>query len=320
MKLAVKFWQNVKTANRNLLPLLLSLVLLTTAAAAKTLVHPGHETDSNPTAKNFLVEPSASFERLWIDYDITQGGIKGMRIHVKFKVYDMKGIDGYLAVYFQQKDGTPLKDNNGKFNSADDTVAVYQDIAPGYQTTVYEDYTVFMPYSEMDLRDGDYNLKLDVDVIYKEGGLVDHLTFYDFVYNQGAKKKPSVEFDNVRVDYDVTQGGQRGMKIHAKLTVVNMMGIDGYVGVFFQKKGGTKLMSPNRAFRSGEGQLAVYFDISPGYDRTVYEDATFFLPYSELEATLPRGNFELQMDVDVIYKNGDLVQHLTFEDFWFDRK
>jgi hypothetical protein len=328
MNLAVNFWQIVKKANQNFLPALLSLVLLTTAVAANTSVHAANESGSILTSGT--VAPSATFERIWVDYDITQGGVKGMRIHVKFKVMGMKGIPGYLAVYFQTKDGTPLQDTNSKFDSADGTVALYREINPGYETTAYDDYQVFMPYSELDLADGDYNLKMDVDVIYKEGGLISHLTFHPFEYNQGGKttnntnngntntgRKPTVEFGRVWVDYDITQGGVKGMRIHANYTVNGMKNIPGYLAVYFQKKGGEKLLTNNKAYRSKEGQVALYFDMTPGYDRTVYEDAQLFLPYSEL--SLPKGSYDLQMDVDVIYENGDLIQHLTFFDFWYQK-
>jgi peptide methionine sulfoxide reductase MsrB len=319
MNLAVNFWQIVKKANQTLLPVLLSLVLLTTAAAAKTIAHPANEAgNALPISQNSL-EPSATFERIWVDYDITQGGVKGMRIHVKFKVYDMKSMSGYLAVYFQTKDGTPLEDSNGKFDSADGTVALYKEITPGYAVTAYDDYQVFMPYSELDLEDGNYSLRMDVDVIYKEGGLVDHLTFHDFTYDQGDKtsSKVSAEFGRVWVDYDITQGGQKGMRIHAKFTVVGMKGIPGYLAIYFQKKGGTKLYTSNRAYRSKEGQTAIYFEITPGYERTVYEDAQVFIPYNEFNLT--KGKWDLQMDVDVIYENGDLIQHLTLHDFWYEK-
>jgi len=313
MKLAVIFWEIVKKAN--VFPVLLGLVLLTSAAGAKTLVHAPNEKDS--VSPNVLVEPSASFERIWVDYNIMEGGVNGMRIHVKFKVYDMKGINGYMAVNFQERDGTPLEDDNGNFDSPDGTVAVYRDITPGYAVTAYDDLQVFMPYSELDLGDGDYNLRMDVDVLYKEGGLVDHLTYYDFVYNSG-KKKPVVTFDRVWVDYDVVEGGQRGMRIHAKYTVAGMKGIAGYLAIYFQKQNGDKLYTNNRAFRSKEGQVAVYFDMNPGFERTVYEDAQLFIPYAEFNLT--RGNYDLRMDVDVIYENGDLIQHLTYHDFVYEKK
>jgi len=41
------------------------------------------------------------------------------------------------------------------------------------------------------------------------------------------------------------------------------------------------------------------------------------MPYGELN--LGTGKFDLKMDVDVIYKNGDLVKHLDYHDFWFSQ-
>jgi hypothetical protein len=328
MKLAVNFWQNVKKVNRNFLPILLSLILLTTAAAANTSLPTKKAQGESSSAQPTSLVPSASFKRMWIDYDITQGGVKGMRIHTHFEVYNMKGIAGYLALYFQYRDGTPLDDDNDEFNSSEGTVAAYSEITPAYNpTTVYEDLDVFMPYSELDLEDGDYKLRIRANVIYKQGGSIALLTNYDFVYNQGDTKTttaPSAVFDKVWVDYDVMQSGQRGMLVHVKFTTVDMKGMNGRLAVFFQKEEGGKLITSSPTYRSRDsgrvGELVAYYDIAPGYPRTVYEDASLFLQYKELNAVLPRGNHGLRMYIDVVYKNGDLVQHLTMEDFWFDRK
>lgn len=132
-----------------------------------------------------MFRPSATFKAIWIDYDVTEGKRDGMRIHLKFTTYAMKGVDGYLAIYFLDEDGNKLQDTNGRFNSSAGDVAVYYPIRPNFPTTDYNDLSVFMPYSELDLDDGEYNLQIDADVIYKNGGLIDHLTFKDIVYNQG---------------------------------------------------------------------------------------------------------------------------------------
>ena len=56
--------------------------------------------------KNVFAAPRATFEKLWVDYDITEDGVKGMRIHVKFSVYEMKGIDGYVAFFLRMTGAT----------------------------------------------------------------------------------------------------------------------------------------------------------------------------------------------------------------------
>lgn len=128
--------------------------------------------------------------------------------------------------------------------------------------------------------------------------------------------KASAIFDKMWVDYNVTEKGRKGMRIHVKFSTINLKGVDSYLAIFFEKKDGTKILTNNREFRSKDGQLAVYRSLKPGYDNAVYEDMTVFLPYDELQLT--RGKYDLKMDVDVIYKNGDMVQHLNHYDFWYE--
>ena len=53
-----------------------------------------------PVFNKTTAVPSATFDKMWIDYDITEDGVKGMRIHVKFTAYDMLNMDAYMAIYF----------------------------------------------------------------------------------------------------------------------------------------------------------------------------------------------------------------------------
>jgi hypothetical protein len=132
-------------------------------------------------------EPSANFEKLWVDYNVTEKGRLGMRIHVKFSAYNLKDVDSYLAIYFEKADGTKLKTTNKKFAANDGQVAVYRSMKPSYEDTIYDDLDVFMPYDELKLSRGKYNLKMDADVIYKNGDLVEHLDYEDFQYEKFRK-------------------------------------------------------------------------------------------------------------------------------------
>lgn len=271
-------------------------------------------------AKSF--EPRATFDRIWVDYDVTEGNQKGMRIHVKFTVYEMKNTDCLLGIYFQDANGNPLKDRNKKFYTTQGNVAVFRDLKPGYATTDYNDLQVFMPYNELDLGDGSFDLKMDVDLIYEDGELIQHLTFYNFNYRQNyntpQNRKPTGVVDRVWVDYDVTENGQFGMRIHVKFTVTDMKGVDSYLAIYFERENGTRLTSSDNKFQSKAGDVAAYRSLKPGYDRTVYEDLTVFMPYSELH--LGVGNHKLKMDIDLIYENGTFIDHLYFYDFSYWKK
>lgn len=268
------------------------------------------------------VEPRAVFERIWVDYDVMEGGQKGMRVHVKFTVYEMKNTDFLLAVYFQDENGNPLKDKNKKFYTTKGNVAVFKDLKPGYATTVYNDLQVFMPYDELDLGDGSYSLKMDVDLVYENGELIQHLTFYNFNYRQNyntpTNKKPSGKVERVWIDHDVTEEGQFGMRIHVKFTVTDMKGVDSYLAIYFERENGTRLSSSDNKFQSKAGDVAAYRSLKPGYDRTVYNDLTVFIPYSELHLGI--GDHKLKMDIDLIYENGTFIDHLYFYDFSYWKK
>ena len=272
-------------------------------------------------------EPRATFDKLWVDYDVYESGVKGMRIHVKFTAYDMLNVDSYLAIYFEFDDevGGYLKDKNSKFNSSAGEVAVYNNIKPLYNPAVYNDLSVFMPYGEFDLDPGQYDLSMDVKLIYKTGGIISKLTTYNFEYTEpgsttagGAPaNKITVTFKDLWVDYDVTEDNKKGMRVHAKFSVSGMKSVEGYLALYFETKAGEKLKSEVSGYRSKSGQLAAYKTITPGYDQTDYNDLIVFVPYSAFNLTT--GKHDLKMDADLIYKDGSMIQHLKYHDFWFSK-
>jgi hypothetical protein len=127
-----------------------------------------------------------------------------------------------------------------------------------------------------------------------------------------------VTFDRVWVDYNVTENGRKGMRIHVKFSVKNLKDVKSYVAVYFQKKDGTNLTTNNPDFRSQKGNLALFYSIKPAYDETDYNDVQLFMPYDELN--LSKGRHDLKMDVDLIYENGDIIEHLTYNEFWYEEK
>jgi hypothetical protein len=274
-----------------------------------------------PTPTPYGGKPSAVFKDIWVDYDVEESGVSGMRIHVKFTTYRMKNIPGYLAIYFMDTNGNYLKDKNNKYESTTNEVAVYREITPGYDPADFNDYTVFMPYSELDLPDGKWNLRMDVKIIYKAGGLISDLTKKDFEYSQGDDKPDSSSItpkvNRVWIDYNVTEDGRRGMRIHVNFEVTGLKGVDSKLSARVQKENGTFLTSSSSGFSNDSGQLQVEYAIKPGYDTTVYKDATMFLPYSEISVS--RGKWNLKLDIDLNYEDGDLIQHLQFYEFEFER-
>jgi hypothetical protein len=42
------------------------------------------------------------------------------------------------------------------------------------------------------------------------------------------------------------------------------------------------------------------------------------VPYEEFN--LPRGKYDLQIDVDLIYESGEMAEHMTTYDFEYEKK
>lgn len=269
-------------------------------------------------------EPRAIFEKLWVDHDVYENGIKGMRIHVKFTAYDMLNMEAMLAIYFEYDDelGGPIEDKNQKYTSTEGDVAVYKSIKPAYNPAVYNDLQVFMPYDELDLDPGEYDLLMIAKLIYPKGGLISYLTTHYFIYNKPqynqsgapAANAANATFEKLWVDFDAFENNRKGMRIHVKFRVFNMKEADSYLAIYFETKTGEKLKTENTAYRSQTGQVAVYRSLKPGYEESIYDDLQLFMPYDELK--LRSGRHDLKMDADVILKNGDLVKHLTYYEFW----
>ena len=145
---------------------------------------PTETPDESPTPSTNK-EGKAEVDRVWVDYDITEGGKKGMRVHVKFTVHELKDTASYLAIYFEKENGDKLYTSNKTYRSKTGQVAVFFEMKPKYADTLYDDAQLFIPYEEFNLPKGKYDLKMDIDVIYENGDMFKHLQYYDFVYTQG---------------------------------------------------------------------------------------------------------------------------------------
>lgn len=102
---------------------------------------------------------SGQIKDVRVEHNVFKEGVKGMKILVDFTVQNMKGIDGSCAVYFYYKDGRTVKDKNQRYYTAAGDAATHTNIKPGYDSTVYTDWEIFMPYNELEVGTGKHELK-----------------------------------------------------------------------------------------------------------------------------------------------------------------
>ncbi|HEY0460271.1 MAG TPA: hypothetical protein VGC97_14120 [Pyrinomonadaceae bacterium] len=313
-----------KTFVQNLISAALVLALcLLTLTSVFALTNADHNLADNKAVNSF--DPSASFKSSWIDYNVTEGSRKGMRIHVNLEVTGLKGVDSKLVARVQNEDDDYLPSSSSYSNNEGQLETSYA-IKPGYPTTAYEDADLFLPYSEIGLRKGVWNLKLDIDLNYENGDLIQHLTFKDFEFtapnyagDASTTTKNSditAKVSRVWVDYDVFENRRKGMRIHVNFEVTGLKDVDSKLTVRVRREDDSFLIS-RTSLANEEGQLEVSFSMKPGYPTSVYKDADIFLPYDEI--SLRKGDWNLKLDIDLNYENGDLIEHLAYHEFEFTK-
>ena len=297
-----------------------------------------------PGKKINVPEPSATLQKMWIDFDVTKDGKLGMLMHVAFTVYNMKGMEGVLGFLFRYSDGKPdsyirhkvVNDEKDKYHTTTGLLSVFEILKSRYDVSIYDDVYVFMPYDEIKIAPGTHDLTIDVEFMKLTSTSqirVAWLKMYDIEFLQGddirgqgnisfaVKNRlaptngPRAVFDTLWVDFDVKENNEMGMKIHLKFVTYNMKDTHATIAIYFMYNTNEMktIKDKNQKFYSGSGDVAAYMDISPGYDTAYYNDLVMFMPYAELDLT--PGTYELLMDTKVIYRRGGLISNFVYQPF-----
>lgn len=140
-------------------------------------------TSSNKAASNKLA-PSGEFEKIWADHSIYEHKEKGIRIHAKFDARNLKGKECRVNAYFYFASGKALKDFNEKFKTTNGNVAMNKEFTPSYASSTFNDFQLFMPYSELHMEAGEHNLKFVLKLSCEGLGFLAESEDYEFSYSR----------------------------------------------------------------------------------------------------------------------------------------
>lgn len=116
--------------------------------------------------------PRADVAGVQVEHNVTDGyGRIGMRLFLEFNVHDMKGVQGYAGAYFYFSDGTVLKDSDETYYDVNGNVSTGEYFTPGYDSTVYRDFVLFIPYEQLHLKTGTlHECQFHVEIFSGAGG------------------------------------------------------------------------------------------------------------------------------------------------------
>lgn len=121
--------------------------------------------------------------KVWTDHNIYENGMKGMRIHIEFETLGLKGHVLRPCVFFYYKDNRVIKGSQNKYMTPDGQATIQDQCTSTFENSIWKDYTLFIPYSAMDIPSGNNDCKFYV-VIYDNGLRRAESDYYHFNFSR----------------------------------------------------------------------------------------------------------------------------------------
>ncbi|MBK6904178.1 MAG: hypothetical protein IPH04_15595 [Saprospirales bacterium] len=256
---------------------------------------------------------SAVFRRVWVEQGVEEGGVKGLRVHASFILSHLPGEKcKAVAWFYDEASGEPLEDFNGLYSTSTGDVSAGVDFVPSDVSSDFTDFSLFLPYDELHLEEGNYRIKFQIGLFHQmQGDRMQQVgpvsAFSSFEYKFG-KPIPSALFQKLWVDFDVYEGIRKGLRIHLQFSVRNGKDKPCRAVAWFYSDSGLPLQDYNGKYNSVDGKVSVGADFLPRYDSADYSDLTLFMPYDELH--LSSGHHSLKLDAGLFFENEGALKQL----------
>lgn len=129
----------------------------------------------------------------------------------------------------------------------------------------------------------------------------------------------SGEIEEVWVDYDQWENGRKGMLIHVKFTVNNMLNRTGRCAAYFFYQDGNRLEDYNDNYSTPDGQVAFSETFVPKYENTRFKDFQLFMPYEELHLSSGRTDLKFYILIYDEETQEDLAPRSDYHNFYITK-
>ncbi len=120
-----------------------------------------------------------------VDYNVFVGGRKGMLISPKFTVYNLRNTTAQFIILFETSDGKRLPAVTEKYASTTGNLIVGDFLTPNSDKQVFNNLSYFLPYDEIDLPAGNYDLRMGIYLTHKDGTPITKFDYYYFTFRRG---------------------------------------------------------------------------------------------------------------------------------------
>ena len=212
---------------------------------------------------------SATVEGVWIEHGVQSGGETGMRIHAKVIINGMKGKKARVYAFFYDENKKFLKGGVSGYLTTNNSPYVGETVTLPYESTLWEDFRLFMPVRAIPLAPGKktYYVAIYVKEDAYDGKWLGNSTYFSFT---GTGSQQSV------VQKETPSGtGKYGKR----------------VGTFYFKNGNGALESLTMNLEDGvyyaKTKFSGFYVLAGGCDRLYKEDSqNFYFRMAEVNVTL----------------------------------
>lgn len=128
---------------------------------------------------------------------------------------------------------------------------------------------------------------------------------------QKEPEKESVSISSVTMDHNVTQNGEKGMRINVSYSASHLSGNGLHICAWFYFQNGNVLKDYNNSYATTNGQVTVQ---KWTYSTNSYQTVTLFIPYSELHCS-NRGTYDLKFFIGINDSNDKRLTSSSYYDF-----
>lgn len=121
------------------------------------------------TTAGIAFAQSVTVNKIWLEHGVTQNDQKGLRVHIEVELDGYKGFDMRAIAYFESPKGVGHKDLNNRYRTADGNVSASKKFSPRYDNSIYNDLKIFIPLSELHLKEGKYTYYCVVQIYGPNG-------------------------------------------------------------------------------------------------------------------------------------------------------
>jgi len=162
-------------------------------------------------------------------------------------------------------------------------------------------------------------LKYFKNLRFKKNKIYYLLLFTIIFFTNLQGQNSTAKIEQVWQEHNVFGGIEKGMNIHVKFSVNNMLNKQGMVAVYFYFLDGTALKDYNlKYYSTTDGNVAVGENYTPLYTNCSYDNFVLFMPYLELH--LSDDVHDLKFRVDIFDNNLRSIARSDYYEFQIDWK